>query len=622
VCGPHIDDFNDKCPTWASAPYRGPAGDSFPGSATDTGNTELSRDGRTLYVAASVCQESPCNAYDTAVVAYDARSGDVRWARRWSGPHDQFTVPQAVAVGGDRLFVTVERFGWDAVYPEKGPTSITRAYDGAGNVLWEAPSDFCALAAAASPDGSSVYVVGWRSLKPDSGLIRVDAVTASLDAATGRETWRQYVEGASKKLEGGGDNGLGGVSSSDVVADPRGGKVYVAQSTIGPTAARPLAVQVALAAYDERSGRPLGRAAYDVPYGHEYDWGAGNSGTLAVSRDGSTAVLAAFVVVRHDTPDGPYQADDFLTVAFDTSGPTLRWHQQYAGIDVSDNVPFVPAPVTMSPDGRRVYVTGMSTSFPGGTTQDAIATVAYATESGDVRWAARDGLISVGNSCLFCGPLVTQDPGGTTVFVTGFTNSMSLPPGGGALEQITVAHDAARGTRQWLATDQPWTAQPWQGATSNRSTGLATSPDGSHLLVATGAPAPDASGLPWQLVVLSYPVSGRPGVPSAAPVQSAPHVHRIAIRVRQSALAASQTSGRGRLAVQLTAKVTIRNVRVSLFDGAGRLAGRGRLGSLTGRGTVTVRLKRALRPGRYRIVVKGTADGGEQARGQKALRFS
>jgi WD40 repeat protein len=129
----------------------------------------------------------------------------------------------------------------------------------------------------------------------------------------------------------------------------------------------------------------------------------------------------------------------------------------------------------VSPDGSRVYVTGLA---PGGSKGDrdaAFVTIAYNAATGAQLWMA-----------TFTGdatnaPAVAVSPDGSTVFVTGSTTGGPVH----GYSPVTLAYNAATGTQQWISQ------LALQAA--GRTGGLVVSSDGSkvYLMEAAGQyPAP------------------------------------------------------------------------------------------------------------------------------------
>lgn len=131
-----------------------------------------------------------------------------------------------------------------------------------------------------------------------------------------------------------------------------------------------------------------------------------------------------------------------------------------------------PLAVTVSPDGRRVYVAGSSyNKFPVNADVDSrIATVAYDAVTGAVLWSQSwDGL----PNAVDAGKTVTVSPDGRTVVVGGVTR------GDNGLDYVTIAYDAARGGRQLWAR----TADGLQPNATDSLNGIAMDPRGRYVYV-------------------------------------------------------------------------------------------------------------------------------------------
>ena len=144
------------------------------------------------------------------------------------------------------------------------------------------------------------------------------------------------------------------------------------------------------------------------------------------------------------------------------------------------------AAVVTSLGGRMVFVTGSSAgnaALHGSSDDYDLATVAYAGATGRRRWAARYRG-PLGGGTMAAASAISPD--GSTVYVTG----QDFQAGGGPSAYVTVAYDAATGTRRWAQTFQ--TATP-SGDSPDRATAIAVSPDGSTVYV-TGDDVTSSAG--------------------------------------------------------------------------------------------------------------------------------
>lgn len=167
-------------------------------------------------------------------------------------------------------------------------------------------------------------------------------------------------------------------------------------------------------------------------------------------------------------PDNPYAATgSWLLLAHDAGTGQVRWSAQRRA-----RVYDMPLDVTVSPDGRHVYVTGASyNAYSIAATDSRIVTVAYDAATGAELWARSWDNRTDGTDNS---KVVITSADGREVYVGGVTTSTS-----GHLDYVVVAYDAQRGRQLWSATyDGP-------GADSDALFGLAASPDGRHVY-ATG----------------------------------------------------------------------------------------------------------------------------------------
>jgi outer membrane protein assembly factor BamB len=157
---------------------------------------------------------------------------------------------------------------------------------------------------------------------------------------------------------------------------------------------------------------------------------------IVLSPDGGT------VFVSGGLPTGrPACAEDFATAAFDTIDGAELWTATYDGpAHWCDHV----YAIAVSPDATKLFVIG--TSFPSGASD--MTTIAYDASDGRELWVATHD-----------GPISGQDNGvdvvstNKTVFVTGDVNTKCFAAASTCYSaMVTIAYDATRGNRRWLAT--------------------------------------------------------------------------------------------------------------------------------------------------------------------------
>ncbi|SNT49158.1 PQQ-like domain-containing protein [Asanoa hainanensis] len=149
----------------------------------------VTADGRSLVVTGA----SSVQSVDLTTVAYDTRTGAVRWTDSYDGPGHATDNPYAITVAGGRVYVTGNTEGDGTRFD-----LTTIAYDqSSGRRLWtqrydgKAHYDDTSWGIAVTPDGSKVVITG-TSADSDAGT---DYVTIAYDTATGRQRWLGRYEG-------------------------------------------------------------------------------------------------------------------------------------------------------------------------------------------------------------------------------------------------------------------------------------------------------------------------------------------------------------------------------------------------------------------------------------------
>jgi WD40 repeat protein len=145
-------------------------------------------------------------------LAYSAKTGTRRWVRRYQGPGDSNNNAKAISLSpdGSRVYVAGYRSGYD------GRDFETIAYSSTGERLWRrgynGPLDGYdqATAIGVSPDGTQVYVTGFRDDVPYNR----DYATLAYRAASGQSLWEAFY-----------DQDVDGASALGV--NPDGSAVYV-----------------------------------------------------------------------------------------------------------------------------------------------------------------------------------------------------------------------------------------------------------------------------------------------------------------------------------------------------------------------------------------------------------
>jgi WD40 repeat protein len=306
--------------------------------------------------------------------------------------------------------------------------TVLAYHAGTGTVLWRASynpsqrSDSNFYALAVSPDGSAVYATGGTA--PATGK-RQSAVIGAYSAATGAPIWTNATaapgpgrslalapDGSTVYVATGANTSTGG---PDVVAvnaatgairwtsAPGTGSVY-------QIIASPDGSEVFALGYDE-SFTPV-VTAYDTATG-AVRWTVTPTQltpeSIAVSPDASKVAITGLDV-------GP-SGNILHTVAYDAATGTALWSKQYKGPNGSSD----GYAVTFSPDSATVFAAG-ATREAGVNNLYYVAVLAYHAATGASVWQSTLPAFSLGTTWT---DQIAVSPDGSRVFVTGVGSASS-----------------------------------------------------------------------------------------------------------------------------------------------------------------------------------------------------
>jgi DNA-binding beta-propeller fold protein YncE len=342
------------------------------------------------------------------------------------------------------------------------PAATAHPLSVSGARLWVArydggSGDDAAAQVAASPDGAAVYVTGY-SLGITSGD---DYATVAYNTSTGARLWLARYNGPAN-----GDD-----RASSVTVSPDGATVYVTGTS--RTAA---GTDAATIAYSAASGVQLWVARYN-------SFGYGAASSVAVSPDGGRVYITGISL------GGPGGGADYGTVAYDAASGAQLWAALWGGNSGDHNY---PTGLAVSPDGKRVYVTGGDGET--NSTTGAYGTVAYNAATGAQLWASQyDGPTGFRDVAA----ALAVSPDGARVYVTGTTSNNDVSNNYG-----TLAYNAATGARLWIAR--------YKGpGGDDEASSLAVSPNGKRVFVAGASRAAPYPSTNYDYATIAYSATGR-----------------------------------------------------------------------------------------------------------------
>lgn len=254
----------------------------------------------------------------------------------------------------------------------------------------------------------------------------------ALAAASHPDVWAQRYNGSANH----------GDTERDIALSPDGSLIFVT----GGSAETGTHKDITTIAYDSRTGEQVWMHSYDGP-DHRRDIG----NAVTVSPDGSA------LYVTGASLSSPKRSAN-VTLAFDSVTGAELWISRLQGGYRNG-----PHTIDTSPDGRQVFVAGISDD------RSRHAAVAYDAATGEELWLASY------HRRYSTATAISASPDGSSVVVTGGTSSAES-----GHPMVTVAYDAATGEAKWINKLSPAWAED-----------VAFSPDSNVVYVAGGIDAGD-----------------------------------------------------------------------------------------------------------------------------------
>ncbi|MGH2691039.1 MAG: PQQ-binding-like beta-propeller repeat protein [Actinomycetota bacterium] len=280
----------------------------------------------------------------------------------------------------------------------------------------------------ADPSAGRVYVAA-TAVGPQGGS--GDAFVYAYKSSTGAELWRLSRDGGANDYD----------AANDLTLSGDGSRLCLSAGITpgaGPVQGVPSGADILVLCVHPDSGELLWERTYDMPTGRDdtADGGMIEASVPVAGQRRDTLFVGGFSGPAPLMDDGT--SKDLLTLAIDPETGNVLWKATYDG---PGNAWEVPRGFAVSPDGRRVFITGESAGV--GTWHD-YATVAYDAATGEQLWASRyEGL---GGNLADEPNALTLSPAGDMVVVTG--GSEESP---GDFRWATVAYDSATGEELWAA---------------------------------------------------------------------------------------------------------------------------------------------------------------------------
>ena len=332
---------------------------------------------------------------------------------------------------------------------------------------------------ALSPDGELIFVVGQTRHDPSNSD---DALAVAFRADDQSKLWVARYEGPAGRRD----------LAEHVAVSPDGSTVFVAGVQDLSEDPENLEGDVLLVAYDAETGAERWSARYDGGRGIDLVT------DMVLSPDGTRVYLSGgtFNGAVHATIDY-----DYLTLSFDAATGEQRWVTTFDSQGVNGAFDFARG-VSVSPDGRTLYVVGESSEQPGpGLPSTDFVTIAYVARDedepdreGTQLWLARyNGRGDRGDLSKDNGSLVGISPDGERLYIGG---QSACPLSEECwMSWAILAYDTSSGQELWR---RRWMGFPQVRPTAyDLPTGLAVSPTGDRIFMTGWAVSLDGALAPY-----------------------------------------------------------------------------------------------------------------------------
>ena len=389
----------------------------------------VSPDGSVLFTAGAAAKrvrEAGGVAEEGTVLAYHAGTGTVLWRASYNPSQRSYSVFDALALSPDGS--TVYATGGTAAAVGKHQSAVIVAYNAAtGAPIWTnasaAPGPDRSI--AVSPDGSTLFVVTGANISGEGAgpdIVALNAATGAVRWTANPGTGSAYrivasSDGSTVFILGYNESFTPIVAACDAATGVVRWTVTPAQLTPESIAVSPDASKVAITGLDfGPSGNILRTVAYDAATGtalwsKQYKGPNGSSDGYAVTFSPDSATVFAAGATREAGVNNLYYV---AALAYHAATGVSVWQSTLPAFGLGTTW---TDQIAVSPDGSRVFVTGVgSASSP-----VAFSTAALDAATGAKLWAL--GHHVHGNQWRSFPTSIVVSPDGARVFVSGTLNS-------------------------------------------------------------------------------------------------------------------------------------------------------------------------------------------------------